>query len=135
MRFILLGVQSWFIILKTSCYECMLSHFTRVQLLRPYGPLPIGHGILQGRLLERVAVPSSRGSFQPKDRALVSYISCNGRQVLYHQCHLGSPRCYKSPIIHLNQMNRQYDFINSLNAKKHLKKFNKPPQQILNSST
>ena len=41
-------------------------------------------GILQARILEWVAMPSSRGSSQPKDRTRVSYVSCIGRQVLYH---------------------------------------------------
>ena len=35
-------------------------------------------GILQTRALEWVAVPSSRGSFQPRDRTHVSYASCTG---------------------------------------------------------
>ena len=30
------------------------------------------HGILQARILERVAMPSSRGSSQPRDRTWVS---------------------------------------------------------------
>ena len=34
------------------------------------------HGILQARRLEWVAMPSSRGSSQPKDRNCVSWISC-----------------------------------------------------------
>jgi len=42
------------------------------------------HGILQARILVWVAVPSSRGSSCPKDWSHVSYISCIGRQVLYH---------------------------------------------------
>ena len=42
------------------------------------------HRILQARILEWVAMPSSRGSSQPKYQACVSYISCTGRQVLYH---------------------------------------------------
>jgi len=49
------------------------------------------HGILQARILEWVAMPSSRGSSWPRDWTWVSYISCIGRQVLYHWCHLGSP--------------------------------------------
>ena len=49
------------------------------------------HGILQARTLEWVAVPSSRGSFQPRDRTRASYVSCIGRRVLYHACQLGSP--------------------------------------------
>ena len=43
------------------------------------------HGILQARILEWVAMPSSRGSSQPRDRTHISYISCIGRQILY-QC-------------------------------------------------
>ena len=42
-------------------------------------------GILQARVLEWwVAIPSSKGSSQPKDRTCVSHVSCIGRQVLYH---------------------------------------------------
>ena len=33
---------------------------------------------------------SSRGSSQPRDETRVSYVSCIGRQVLYHWRHLGS---------------------------------------------
>ena len=49
------------------------------------------HGILQARILEWVAMPSSRGSSQPRDRNYSSYIFCIGRQILYHWWHLGSP--------------------------------------------
>ena len=42
------------------------------------------HEILQARTLEWVAMPSSRGSSQPRDRTLISHISCISRQVLYH---------------------------------------------------
>ena len=42
------------------------------------------HGILQARILEWVTMPSSRGSSQPRDQILVSYVSCIGRWVLYH---------------------------------------------------
>ena len=48
------------------------------------------HGILQARILEGVAMSSSRGSFQLRDQTRVSYASCIGRWVLYHECHLGS---------------------------------------------
>ena len=41
------------------------------------------HGILQARILEWVAMPSSRGSSQPRDRTHVSYVSCIGRQVFF----------------------------------------------------
>ena len=42
------------------------------------------HGILRARMLERIAMPSSKGSSQPKDQTRVSYVSCIGRLVLYH---------------------------------------------------
>ena len=41
------------------------------------------HGILQGRILEWVSRPSSRGSSQPRDHTQVSYVSCTGGWVLY----------------------------------------------------
>ena len=43
-------------------------------------------GILQARILEWFAISSSRGSSQS-----LSCISCNGRRILYHCRHLGSP--------------------------------------------
>ena len=42
------------------------------------------HGISQARILERVAVSYSRGSFPPSNWTSVSYVSCIGRRVLYH---------------------------------------------------
>ena len=42
------------------------------------------HGILQARILERVAMPSSRGSSQPRDQTHVSRFSCiAGRFFIY----------------------------------------------------
>ena len=52
------------------------------------------HGILQARILKWAGMPFSRGSSQPRNQTCVSYVSCIGRQVLYHQCHLGSPIAY-----------------------------------------
>ena len=48
-------------------------------------------GILQARILKWVAMPFSRGSSQPKAQTCISYISCTGRSVLYHQHHLRNP--------------------------------------------
>ena len=42
------------------------------------------HGILQARILEWVALPSSRASFRPRDWTRISYVSCIDRRVLYH---------------------------------------------------
>ena len=40
--------------------------------------------ILQARILEWVAMPSSRESSQPRDPTHISYVSCIGRWVPYH---------------------------------------------------
>ena len=50
------------------------------------------HGILQVRILEWVAILSSRGSSQPRDRTPIFYISCISTWVLYHEHHLGNPQ-------------------------------------------
>ena len=41
-------------------------------------------GFLRIRILEWIAVPSSRGSSPPRDQTLFSYLSCIGRWILYH---------------------------------------------------
>ena len=86
-----LGFKMVSLILVCACVKSL-------QLcLTPCNPMDWGlpgssvHGILQARILEWVAMPSSRASSQPKDQTRISYISCVGRQVLYHQHHLGSP--------------------------------------------
>ena len=45
----------------------------------------------QARILEWVAMLFSRGSNSFWVQTHVSYVSCIGRWVLYHQCYLGSP--------------------------------------------
>ena len=42
------------------------------------------HGILQARILEWVAISFFRGSSQLSDWTRISYVSCTGRWVLYH---------------------------------------------------
>ena len=49
------------------------------------------HGVLQTRILEWAAMPSSRGSSRPRNRTHVSSVSCIGRWV-HHQRQLGSPQ-------------------------------------------
>ena len=46
------------------------------------------HRILQARILEWVAISSSRGSSQPWDQ---TWVSCIDRWILYRLTHLGSP--------------------------------------------
>ena len=48
------------------------------------------HGVLQARILEWVAISSSRGSSGSRDRTCISCISCVGRQILSHES-LGKP--------------------------------------------
>ena len=66
----------------------VLSLFSHIQLFcDPRDCNPPGssvHGVLQIRILERVAMPSSRGSSQPRDQTGVAYVSYIGRQVLFH---------------------------------------------------
>ena len=44
---------------------------------------PLSMGILQTRILERVAISSSRGSSRPREGTCASCSSCTGRWVLY----------------------------------------------------
>ena len=76
------------------CYlssMCVLSH---VWLCDPMDCSPPGssvHGIFQARILEWSAISSGMGSSLLKDQTHVCWVSCIGRQILYH--HLGSPVC------------------------------------------
>ena len=82
---------------------CMLKLFqscpTLCYPLDCSSPVSSVHGILQARILEWVAIPSSRGSSGPRDWNCISYISCLGKWVLYQCHHLGGPftfyRCEK----------------------------------------
>ena len=76
-------------------HVCMLSHYSWVQLFVTLWTVacqaPHVHGISQEGLLEGVAMPSSRGSSQPRDQTCIAYISYISSWVLYHFRHLGSP--------------------------------------------
>ena len=52
-------------------------------------PHPSFHGILQARILEWVAMSSSRGSSRPRDRTHL--LHC--KEILYRLSHQGSPFC------------------------------------------
>ena len=70
----------------------LLSYFSRVRCntMNYSQPGSSVHGLLQARILEWVAMLSSRGSSRPREGTHVSYVSCIGRRVLYHWCHLES---------------------------------------------
>ena len=73
---------------------CMLSIPLRLPLCNAMDCSPPGSsvvGTLQARMLEQVAISFSRGSFQPRDRTHISYVSCMDRRFLNHWHHLGSP--------------------------------------------
>ena len=53
-----------------------------------------GHGIFQARILGWVAIPFSRGSFQPRDR---TGVSCTAGRRFYRLSHQGSPKEASSP--------------------------------------
>ena len=86
--------ESWWSLrgfLFSSCflYSCacvgaqLLSY---VQLCNPVDCSPPGssvHGVLQERILEWVAISSSRGSSQSRDQTLVSCLSCIGRWIFF----------------------------------------------------
>ena len=75
----------------------MLSYFNWIQLCDPVDCSPPGssiHGILQARILEWVAMPSSRGSYQPRDW---TSISC----LLHWQVSSLPPSHLGSPILHV----------------------------------
>ena len=75
-----------------DCLVCVYAHSCLT--LRPCGLQPARLpccGILQARMLEWVAMISSRLSSRPRDQTRVSCVSCIGIQVLYHEHHLGSP--------------------------------------------
>ena len=64
---------------------CAQSFKSAPPLCDPVDCSPSGsslYGILQARILEWVAMNSSRGSFQPRDRTQVSCISCTAGRFL-----------------------------------------------------
>ena len=70
-----------------TAYCCVLSHFSCVWLCNSMDCSPPGSSIpdsLPARILEWVAMASSRGSSSPRDQTHVSYVSCIGRWVLDH---------------------------------------------------
>ena len=70
---------------------CVLSHAWLCDPVDFRLPGSSVYGFLQARILEWVALLSSREFSWPKDQTHLSYVSFIGRQVLHHSHHLGSP--------------------------------------------
>ena len=66
------------------CAKSLPSFLSLCGLMDWSPPGSFVHGIPQARILEWVAMPSSRGLSQPRDQTHTSSISCIGRWVLYH---------------------------------------------------
>ena len=83
--------------LAVSCWCCICRQDSQscLSLCDPVNCSPPGSSvseILQAKILEWVAISSSRGSSPPGDWTHVSCISCTARWILYHWAPLGSPR-------------------------------------------
>ena len=68
---------------STFVHVRVLSHFSCVQLCNPMDHSRPGFSvqeILQARILGSVAMPTSKGSYRPRDQTRLSYISYIGRQ-------------------------------------------------------
>ena len=58
------------------------------------------HGVFLTRILERVAISSSRGSSQLRDQTHISCVSCNTGRFFYHWAIRDLPACgWKNPMI------------------------------------
>ena len=79
-------------LLQGTRHACAVSCLSVSDSATPWTAAHQVQGILQARILEWVAMPSSRGSSRPRDQPCVSYVSCIGRQVLYHCATWEAPR-------------------------------------------
>ena len=78
-------------------YAFTLSLFSLVQLFPTLWTVALQVPLSTG-FSSKEAIPFSRGSSQPRDLTHISYVSCIGRWVLYHWCHLRSPYQSISPL-------------------------------------
>ena len=62
------------------CAKSLQSCLTLCHPMDCSPPASTAHGILQARILEWIVMPSSRGSFRPRDQTGISYVSCIVRQ-------------------------------------------------------
>ena len=80
-----------------NSHSCMLSHFSRVWLFATPWTVTrqtlLSIGFSRQKYWSGLSCPSSGNLPNPGLAwTCVSYVSCIGRWVLYHQCHLGSQK-------------------------------------------
>ena len=73
------------------CACCCFNHFWLCDARDCCPPGSSVHGILQARILEWVAIASPGDLPDPGIEPTSLHVSCIGRQILYHQRHLGRP--------------------------------------------
>ena len=80
---------------KQTCYKvmcaCVQSCLTLCSPVDFSQPGSSVHGILQARLVQHVAISSSRESSWPRDQTRVLCVSCIARQILYHEARVQNP--------------------------------------------
>ena len=91
---ILISIYSLNAMVAETCFKIMLmygaqSSLTLCDPMDCNPPVPPVHEILPARILEWVAISSSRGSLQPRDQ---TQVSCIGRQILYHWANREVPK-------------------------------------------
>ena len=116
-RHFIMGKQShgeikdhFYLLFSTTAYVCVCADLvaqSRLTLCNPLSCSPPGsfvHGIFQARILEWVAIPSSRVFFQHSDRNLHLLCLLHCRQILYPLSHRDySLQSHKSTLVFLNQ--------------------------------
>ena len=111
------------------CAKSLQSCLTLCNPMDCNPPASSVHGIFQARIPEWVVMPSSRGSSQPRDLTHISYVSCSGRQVLYHYLRNQRKRNQRSNCQHsLDHKDRQFqeniylcltDYMNTFDSMNH----------------
>ena len=89
-----LSLREMYVSINSTCAKSLQSCLTLCDHMDCSPPGSSVHGILQAKIPEWFAMPSSRGSSLPGDGTHISCVSCTGRCVLYYWYHVGSSdRC------------------------------------------
>ena len=85
-------------VVRIPCFICCCCSVAKLYLtlLQPQPARLLIHGISEARILEWVVISFSRGSSWPRDW---TYVSCIGRQILYHWATWETPKYYFSSIL------------------------------------